>query len=48
MDKYFIARRSDYFCSGIPTDETIEQTLMKSMSVEGGPFKRGITDTIKM
>lgn len=28
------------------TDQTIEQTLMKSMSVEGGPFKRGVTENI--
>ncbi|KAF2894019.1 hypothetical protein ILUMI_12151 [Ignelater luminosus] len=43
---YFTARRSDVFSSGISTDQTIEQTLMKSMSVGGGPFKRGVTESV--
>ncbi|KAF2904041.1 hypothetical protein ILUMI_02138 [Ignelater luminosus] len=43
---YFTARRSDVFFSGIFTDQTIEQTLLKSMSVEGGPFKRGVTEGV--
>lgn len=43
---YFTARHSDYLSSRILTEETIEQTLMESMSVEGGPFKRGVTESI--
>ncbi|XP_018372446.1 PREDICTED: uncharacterized protein LOC108767205 [Trachymyrmex cornetzi] len=42
----FTARRTDNFFAGIHTDQTIEQTLMKSMSVEGGPFRRGATDSV--
>lgn len=43
---YFTARRSDVFFSGISTDQTIKQTLMKSMNVERGPFKRGVTESV--
>ncbi|GFS53921.1 uncharacterized protein TNIN_371051 [Trichonephila inaurata madagascariensis] len=35
-----------FFFSGIANDQTIEQTLMKGMSVEGGPFKRGATESV--
>lgn len=45
-DGFFTARRSDKFFCGIHTDQTIEQTLMRSMSVEGGPFKRGVTESV--
>ncbi|GFY00151.1 uncharacterized protein TNCV_1342481 [Trichonephila clavipes] len=31
---------------GIVSDLTIEQTLKKVMSVEGGPFKRGATESV--
>ncbi|GFT02706.1 uncharacterized protein TNCV_829721 [Trichonephila clavipes] len=43
---YFTSGPSDVFCSGIASDQTIEQTLMKGMSVEGGPFKRGATENV--
>lgn len=43
---YFTSRRSNSFFSGIFSDQTIEQTLMRMMSVEGGPFKRGATDSV--
>lgn len=43
---YFTVRRTDKFFSGVHSDQIIEQTLMKSMSVESGPFKRGATDNV--
>lgn len=43
---FFTSRRSNVFYSGIFSDQTIEQTLMRSMSVEGGPFKRGATESV--
>lgn len=42
---FFTIRRTDKFWSGIYSDMTIEQTLMKSMKVEGGLIERGITDS---
>lgn len=43
---FFTARRSNVFYAGIFSDQTIEQTLMRAMSVEGGPFKRGATESV--
>lgn len=43
---YFTARCSEEFFSGITTDQTIEQTSMKAVSVEVGHFKCGITESI--
>lgn len=43
---FFTARRTNVFYAGIFTDQTIEQTLMRAMSVEGGPFKRGATESL--
>lgn len=43
---YFASRRSDIFFSGIASDQTIEKTLMKEISVEGGLFKRGATESV--
>ena len=43
---YFTARGSNVFFSGVSTDQTIEQTLMKSMSIEGSAFKRGVTESV--
>lgn len=45
-DRFFTSRRSNIYWSGIFSDQTIEQTLMRAMSVEGGPFKRGCTESI--
>lgn len=45
-DGSFTSRRSNSYWSGIFSDKTIEQTLMRSMSVEGGPFKRGCTESV--
>ena len=45
-DGFFTARRTDKFFCGIHSDQTIEQTLMRSLSVEGGPFKRGVTESV--
>lgn len=45
-DGYFTSRRSNAFFAGIFSDQTIEQTLMRAMSVEGGPFKRGATTSV--
>lgn len=42
---FFTARFNKFF-AGIHSDQTIEQTLIRSMSVEGGPFKRGATDSV--
>ncbi|GFY45005.1 uncharacterized protein TNIN_99131 [Trichonephila inaurata madagascariensis] len=42
---YFTARRSDGFFL-ISMDQIIEQILMKSISVEGGPFKCGVMESI--
>ncbi|XP_052758830.1 uncharacterized protein LOC128202453 [Galleria mellonella] len=42
---FFTSRRSNEFYAGIFSDQTIEQTLMRAMSVEGGPFKRGTTES---
>ncbi|KYN28694.1 hypothetical protein ALC57_01884 [Trachymyrmex cornetzi] len=43
---FFTARRSNKFFAGIHSDQTIEQTLMKLMNVEGGPFKKGVSDSV--
>lgn len=43
---FFTARRSNNFFAGNFSDQTIEQTLMRAMSVEGGPFKRGATESV--
>lgn len=45
-DGFFTSRRSNEFFAGIFSDQTIEQTLMRAMSVEGGPFKRGATTSV--
>lgn len=42
----YSARRSDVFFSKISTDQTIEQTLMKPMTGDGGPFERGATPSV--
>lgn len=42
----FTSRRTNTYFAGIISDQTIEQTLMKSMSVEGSPFKRGATSSV--
>lgn len=44
-DGFFTARRTDKFFCDIHSDQTIEQTLMRSLSVEG-PFKRGVTESV--
>ena len=44
---YFTIRRSDKFWSGIWSDMTIEQTLMRSMKSNGGLTRgRGLTDSV--
>lgn len=43
---YWTIRRKDKFWSGIFSDQTIEQTLMRSLSVEGGPFRRGAAESV--
>lgn len=44
---YFTIRRSDKFWSGIWSDMTIEQTLMRSMKTAGGlTHGRGISDSV--
>lgn len=43
---YFTSRRTNIFWSGIFSDQTIEQTLMRALSVEGGPFKRGCSESV--
>lgn len=43
---FFTIRRTNAFYTGIFSDQTIEQTLMRAMSVEGGPFKRGSTESV--
>ncbi|KAL7307868.1 hypothetical protein TKK_0000187 [Trichogramma kaykai] len=43
---YWTSRRSDRFYSGIFTDQTIEQTLMRLCKLEGGLFKRGVTESV--
>lgn len=40
------ARRSDMYFQEISTDQTIERTVMKSMKVVGGPYKRGATPSV--
>ena len=46
-DRFFTIRRSDKFWSGIWSDMTIEQVLMKSMKSQGGlTHGRGITQTV--
>lgn len=45
INEFFTIRRTDKFWSDIYSDMTIEQTLMKSMKVEGGLIERGITDS---
>ena len=43
---FFTCRRTDKFYGGVFSDQTIEQTLMRSMKVAGGPFKRGASDSV--
>lgn len=43
---YWTVRRSDRFFSGIFTDQTIEQTLMRLLKFEGGLFRRGFTESV--
>ena len=44
---YFTIRRSEKFWSGIWSDMTIEQTLMRSMKSSGGlTHGRGMTDSV--
>lgn len=43
---FWIPRISDRFFSGIFTDQTIEQTLMRLMKSEGDLFRRGITESV--
>ena len=45
-DGFFTYHRSDSYWSGIFSDQTIERTLMKAMTVECGPFKRGCTESV--
>jgi hypothetical protein len=46
-DGYFTIRRSDKFWSGLWSDMTIEQTLMRSMKTSGGFTRgRGITEGV--
>lgn len=42
---FFTACRSNVYYTGIFSDQTIEQTLMRAMSVVGGPFKRGAAES---
>jgi len=45
--EYFTIRRTDKFWSGIWSDMTIEQVLMKSMKSYGGLTRgRGMTDSV--
>lgn len=44
--EFFTAQRTDKFFGGIFSNQTIEQTLMRAMSVEGGPFKQGATASV--
>lgn len=39
-------QRTVKFFAGIFTDQTIEQTLMRILKIEGGLFKRGVTDSV--
>lgn len=43
---YWTCRRVVKFFSGIFTDQTIEQTLMRILKIEGGLFKRSVTDSV--
>lgn len=45
-DGFFTFCRCNPFWAGIFSDQTIKQTLMRGMSVEGGPFKRGSSETV--
>ncbi|GBM84929.1 hypothetical protein AVEN_207137-1 [Araneus ventricosus] len=46
-DVYFIIRCTDKFWSGIWSDQTIEQTLMKTMKSSGGLTRSGgITESV--
>lgn len=46
-DGYFTIQRSDKFWSGIWSDMTIEQTLMKAMKTSGGLTRgRELTDSV--
>lgn len=46
-DGYFTVRRNNAFWSATFTDMTIEQTLMRSMKVQGGlTHGRGVTDNV--
>lgn len=42
---YWTIRKSDIFFSGIFSDQTIEQTLMRLLKFEGGLFRRGVTES---
>lgn len=48
VDGFWTARRTNKFFSGIFTDQTIEQTLMRLLSVDGGLFKRGTTEAVAL
>lgn len=43
---YWTSRRVQKFFSGIFTDQTIEQTLMRRCNLKGGLFLRGVTDSV--
>lgn len=43
---YWTVRRKNQFWAGIFSDQTIERTLMKLLSIEGGPFCRGATESV--
>lgn len=45
IEGHFTVRRSDKFWSGIWTDMTIEQMLMKDMKIGGGLIGRGMTES---
>ena len=45
-DGFWTARRTNKFYSGIFTDQTIEQTLMRQLKFEGGLFRRGVTESV--
>lgn len=43
---FWTSRRTHKFFSGIFTDQTIEQTLMRMLKCEGGLFKQGVTESV--
>ncbi|GBM50198.1 hypothetical protein AVEN_134772-1 [Araneus ventricosus] len=46
-DRYFTIRRTDKFWSGIWSDQTIEQSIMKTMKDSGELTRgRGITESV--